>query len=67
MRACAVLQHAANQVRKAEHSAKQADELFSVEVVLADHGAVQEKNRNIQAVTAHQLGIPVHVYDCDGG
>jgi hypothetical protein len=35
-------------------------------VVLADHSTVQEKHRDIQAITAHQLGICVYVYNGDG-
>ena len=41
-------------------------ELLYVEPVAADHRAVEQQDRDIQAVAAEQLGIPVDVHDGQG-
>ena len=53
--------------RALERLTKQPDELFGVQVVLADNCSVQEQDGNIQAVAAHQVGIPVDIHYGHGG
>jgi hypothetical protein len=46
--------------------AQQSPKLILVQAVPADHGAVEQQDRDIQAVAAEQLGISVNIHHCDG-
>ena len=52
--------------RAALRHTKEPLELVGVQPVTANHGAVEEQNRDVQAIAPDKLRIGVHVHDLDG-